>query len=94
MRAILGILLLVCGVALTAYRIEGQASEAEVAVVHFEWVRTVDGWERPTRWTLSRVEPPAVHPIVVAAGQVLVSMLALVAATGPAVRKPPAQTPA
>lgn len=94
MRAILGILLFLGGVAWAAYRIDDEPSQREVALVHFEWVRTIDGWERPERWTISRVEPPAVHPTVIAAGQVLVSMFALVASTGPAVRKPLAQTPA
>jgi hypothetical protein len=94
MRAILGILLFVGGVAIAAYRIDVQSSEPEVTLVHFEWVRTVDGWERPERWTISRVDPPAVHPVVIAAGQVLVSMFALVASTGPAIRKSLAQTPA
>jgi hypothetical protein len=94
MRAILGILLFVGGVAIAAYRVDVHSSKPEVTPVHFAWVRTVDGWERPERWTISRVEPPAVHPVVIAAGQMLVSMFALVASTGPAVRKPLAQTPA
>jgi hypothetical protein len=94
MRAILGILLFVGGVAWAAYRIDDAPSHVEVTLVHFEWVRTIDGWERPERWMISRVEPPAVHPTVIAAGQVLVSMFALVASTGPAVRKPLVQTPA
>ena len=94
MRAIVGILLLVGVIALAACRMEGHSSAPEMTLVHIEWVRTVDGWERPTRWTIARVEPPAVHPAVVAAGQVLVSMFALVAAAGPVDRKSFVQTPA
>jgi hypothetical protein len=43
------------------------------------WVRTVDGWERPDSWYLEAVRPPKLHPLVVAAGQGLVSLLGLVA---------------
>lgn len=41
------------------------------------WVRTVDGWERPDSWNLEPVRRPALHPLVVAAGQGLLSVLAL-----------------
>ncbi|MEX2309436.1 MAG: hypothetical protein WD738_17685 [Pirellulales bacterium] len=43
------------------------------------WVRTVDGWERSGSWYVSEVRPPTLHPLVVAAGQGLVSVLGLVA---------------
>jgi hypothetical protein len=46
-----------------------------------DWVRTVDGWERPHSWNHSLAPPPAVHPLVVAAGQALVSLFALAVAT-------------
>jgi hypothetical protein len=94
MRTFCGILLCVCGVAVAACRIEGHSSEAEVTLVHFDWVRTVDGWERPTQWTITRVERPAVHPAVVAAGQVFVSLFALVAAAETVDRRSLRRTPA
>ena len=43
------------------------------------WVRTVDGWERVDTWHLHSAGPPPLHPLVVAAGQGLVSLLGLAA---------------
>jgi hypothetical protein len=43
------------------------------------WVRTVDGWERLDSWHECKVAPPQLHPLVVAAGQGLVSLLGLAA---------------
>ncbi len=43
------------------------------------WVRTVDGWERPDRWNLDSVRRPTLHPLVVAAGMGLFSVLGLLA---------------
>jgi hypothetical protein len=43
------------------------------------WVRTVDGWERPSAWLATAPNVPRLHPVVVAAGQGLASVLALVA---------------
>lgn len=43
------------------------------------WVRTVDGWERVNSWYVGEVRPPQLHPLVVAAGQALVSLLGLAA---------------
>jgi hypothetical protein len=42
------------------------------------WRRTIDGWERNERWQLAEL-PRAVrlHPGIVAAGQMLASLLAL-----------------
>ena len=48
-----------------------------------KWVRTVDGWERPEGLVYGTgPAPPRLHPLVVAAGQVLLSALALVACSG------------
>jgi hypothetical protein len=46
------------------------------------WVRTVDGWERPDRWVSTKAWEPGIHPLVVAAGQGLASVMALVALGG------------
>jgi hypothetical protein len=47
-----------------------------------KWVRTVDGWERPETWWIDPAVPPRLHPLVVAAGQILVSALGLAACGG------------
>jgi hypothetical protein len=44
-----------------------------------QWVRTVDGWERTETWNASEVHEPRLHPLVVAAGQGLISVMVLVA---------------
>jgi hypothetical protein len=44
-----------------------------------DWVRTVDGWERPARWRLSTPKPTLLHPAVVASLELLTALLALVA---------------
>jgi len=83
MRSILGILLLLAGAGLVSCRIDGPAARA-LPPHDDNWVRTADGWEQSGNWTPSLAAPPAVHPLVIAAGQLLVSMLALAAATPPA----------
>jgi hypothetical protein len=86
MRSILGILLLLLGLGLLSFRIEGRSADLAIPQ-QLEWVRTVDGWERPNNWVTSLAEPPAVHPLLVAAGQALVSLFALAAAASPSDRK-------
>jgi hypothetical protein len=54
-------------------------TQAAVTTQAGGWVRTVDGWERVDSWYVSEVRPPRLHPLVVAAGQGLVSLLGLVA---------------
>jgi hypothetical protein len=80
MRSILGILLLLIGIGLLSCRIEGRSADVTRPMHHPDWVRTVDGWEQPRNWTTSFARPPAVHPLVVAAGQTLLSLFALVTA--------------
>jgi hypothetical protein len=78
MRAILGISCLLLGTALLLCHGEqlGQISNAEQAAMR--WVRTVDGWERPDSWYAAAPTPPTLDPVVVAAGQALLSVLGLV----------------
>lgn len=83
MRSILGIVLLLAGAGLVTCRIEGRDAQVISSDLSDNWVRTADGWERSSNWTPSLAEPPAVHPLVIAAGQLLVSMLALAAAAPP-----------
>ncbi len=80
MRSILGILLLLIGVGLLSCRIEGRSADVTRPVHQPDWVRTIDGWERPPNWSPSLARQPDVHPLIVAAGQVLLSLFALAAA--------------
>ena len=42
------------------------------------WVRTVDGWEKPGDWLpRAPVYDPPLHPVILALGQMLISLLAL-----------------
>jgi hypothetical protein len=80
MRLILGVFFLLYGVGLWACSVEWGSEQAMKPAV--EWVRTVDGWERSHRVYNSirrEVGPPRLHPLIVAAGQGLASVLALVA---------------
>lgn len=79
MRQIAGITLLVLGIGLLLCQWEGLAARPLAAAQDARWVRTVDGWERPNTWHVGVVPPPGLHPLVVAAGQGLVSVFALVA---------------
>ena len=76
-RFILGISLLLVGAGLFACQVEGFSAHSSMAEISTPWVRTVDGWERHGSWKVSAVGPPAVNPLVVASGQVLVSILGL-----------------
>ena len=77
MRLIVGITLLLLGVGSLSCRVEGTTNSKPQTPA--PWVRTVDGWERPNLWYTSPAKPPQLHPLVVAAGQSLASLLALAA---------------
>ena len=80
MRQIVGIALLVFGVGMLLCQWEGLAARRVAAAEEARWVRTADGWERSGSWhARGVVPPPRLHPLVVAAGQGLVSVLALLA---------------
>jgi hypothetical protein len=81
MRAIVGILCLLLGVGMLSCRYEGLSAKPQAAgrTQVRGWVRTVDGWERAGSWQVDEVGPPGLHPLVVAAGQGLVSLLGLAA---------------
>jgi hypothetical protein len=80
MRAIFGISLLLLGLAMLSCRVETIGhGNASVDPSPVRWVRTVDGWERPDSWFIVAARPPRLHPLVVAAGQGLASLLALAA---------------
>jgi hypothetical protein len=78
-RAILGISCLLLGVALLLCQGEGAGVTADIAPRSaVSWVRTADGWERPDTWLSVTAWRPALHPLVVAAGQGLLSVFGLV----------------
>ena len=87
MRAILGILLLLLGLGLVSCRFESQSADFENRGSQSDWVRTVDGWQKTNNWIPSLAAPPAVHPLTIAAAQVLVSLFALTAAASPGDRQ-------
>jgi hypothetical protein len=78
-RFIIGISLLLLGFGMLSCRVEGLAAREAEPPAASRWVRTVDGWERPDRWVTTPSWDPGVHPLVVAAGQGLASVMALVA---------------
>jgi hypothetical protein len=80
-RAILGITFLLVGVAMLSCQVDGPQPPAEVTANRSatKWVRTVDGWERPQSWYTQPVALPRLHPLVVAAGQILLSALGMAA---------------
>lgn len=63
-------------------RVEGVAARESDRPAASTWVRTVDGWERPDLWVSTTAWEPGLHPLVVAAGQGLASVMALVALGG------------
>lgn len=79
MRAIVGISLLLLAMGMLLCRAEGLAARGPREPVAGQWVRTVDGWERTDTWSVAAVPPGRLHPLVVAAGQGLASLLALAA---------------
>jgi hypothetical protein len=80
-RLIFGITLLLLGLGMLSCRMGTAVPEPELNahVRTLTWVRTVDGWERPESWRIQNVGPPRLHPLVVAAGQGLASLLGLAA---------------
>jgi hypothetical protein len=81
MRWILGIVLLLLAAGSMSCQLKVLSAELVEPARNAAWVRTVDGWERPHNWSPSHAGPPTLHPLVLAAGQVLLSAFALVAAT-------------
>jgi hypothetical protein len=76
-RLILGISLLLLGVGTLSCRVDQTVGQRAAAPA--KWVRTVDGWERTDMWQQTDIYVARLHPLLVAAGQGLVSVLGLVA---------------
>ncbi len=81
MRLILGISLLLMGALRLSCDWDVRADGAQGS--RGQWVRTVEGWERTDAWFAQQAEPVKLHPLVVAAGQGLLSVLALAALQRP-----------
>ena len=80
-------MLLLLGMGLVSCRFESQSADFDKDRSQTDWVRTVDGWQKTNNWIPSLAAPPAVHPLTIAAAQVLVSLFALTAAANPGDRK-------
>ncbi|MFV2066703.1 MAG: hypothetical protein ACC645_06945 [Pirellulales bacterium] len=79
MRWILIIALLLFGSAATACLLPVPQETAGDAPKS-EWVRTRDGWESQIGWgPPPPLYEPAIHPIVVASGEIFLSLIALIA---------------
>ncbi len=79
MRFVVGITLLLLGLGMLSCRVQGSASTHAQNPPSLTWVRTTDGWERSGSWNIAAVSRPRLHPLVVATGQGLASVLALIA---------------
>ena len=82
MRLIIGISLMLFGVGSLLCEVECRSAVIPADSRMTGLVRTTDGWESPQNWRIESASPPRVHPLVVAAGQGLVSIFALVACQG------------
>jgi hypothetical protein len=79
MRLITGIVLLILSVGLLSCRWEAASSQATSAAVSTSWIRTATGWEKSGTWTTAATLRPALHPLVVASGEMLASILGMAA---------------
>ena len=78
LRLILGITLLLLGLGSLSCQVQDSIGEGPVIPSAGQWVRTVDGWERTELWNPPPLHAPRLHPLVVAAGQGLLSVMGLV----------------
>ena len=82
MRLILGITLLLLGLGTLSCQVADSVGDGPVATSARQWVRTANGWERTDLWQAADLYTPRLHPLVMAAGQGLVSVLGLAACAG------------
>lgn len=85
-RPIIGIAFLLLGIGTWSCRWDKLAADATAVSSDVRWVRTADGWERSDVGRSTVVSPPRLHPLVVALGQGMFSVLALAAFGGVAAR--------
>ena len=77
LRLILGITLLLLGLGSLSCQVQDSIGDGPVIPPAGQWVRTVDGWERTELWNAPELHSPRLHPLVVAAGQGLISVMGL-----------------
>jgi hypothetical protein len=87
MRSIVGIALVLVGLGLVSCQLDGRLVAARRTTPDAAWVRTIDGWERTGNWTPVDSRRPPLHPLVVASGQLLLSVFALAAFAGNSARR-------
>ena len=75
LRTLLAFLIVGCGCCLWCGALQLCAVEPDAS----NWVRTVDGWETTKGWFDRPRLPPALHPFVVAAAQLMGSLFSLLA---------------
>jgi hypothetical protein len=78
LRLILGITLLLLGFGSLSCQVKNSVGQGPIVTPAAQWVRTIDGWERKDLWHAPELHVPRLHPLVVAAGQGLVSVMGLV----------------
>jgi hypothetical protein len=73
------ILIILIVAAISSWISSGERSASDAAYAG-DWVRTADGWEpRDVLESYEAPSPPAVHPVVIAAFQLLASLFVLAA---------------
>lgn len=77
MRLIFGIALLLLGVGTLSCRLDGLPVKLPSNPQEVDWVRTANGWERTSAWTARETSSVKLNPLVVAAGQAMLSILVL-----------------
>ena len=78
MLRVIGLSLMLLGVAWLGCHVESPAGSSPIEVEREQWVRTVDGWESKRAWNRDASRGTALHPAILALGQTLVSIMALV----------------
>lgn len=58
-------------------RLDGLAVDLPPVQQQVDWVRTAQGWEHSSTWASTETPPVSLQPLVVAAGQAMLSILAL-----------------
>jgi hypothetical protein len=84
LRVILLLSMFLLAVASLAAVVEPERSarlQPGAAHPQLEWVRTVDGWERPAHWQPPAAPVPPLHPFVVAGLVAMLTIGGLVAAS-------------
>jgi hypothetical protein len=90
-RLIIGICLLLLGAGTLSCRLDGLAIDSPANRQDMDWVRTTYGWERRVAWAPSEIPPVSLNPLVVAAGQAMLSILALAYYSENAEKRPPSE---